>query len=923
MSSKSVGEISSDFDIEVESYTEVEDGTPPNKIQIKYIEKHKKLKLNQKAYVISQAWINSLKESISDESKKMIPIDNSDLLDKNGKLDFANKEKGKDFIVISETAWKKIHKWNGGGPQIKLDTVDVGGKVKSLIPMNAKVNCRATEKAIQTYKYEKCADFKKRSLSLFSLAETTESRLLDYKDKQFHEIMDDDKFLKDYNISANQNIYLDIKNNRGNWISNFKDSNKPIFVNSRSDYFDNYNSHNSSSGYSPAFSVHTYGGYGVSSCGPAPAPGLVGLKNLSNTCFFNSGVQCLLHTNPFKQLFLHSDWEKDLNPTNPIGMKGKLAQAFISLFKEVWSGKNAVVSPAELKRTIGEFTERFSGWGQQDSHELITFMLDGLSEDLNRRTKKEYVENIVGDGTNDEEIAKLSWDNFKKRSDSIIVDTFYGQLRSKLYCPNCHIITVIFEPYFSLSLPLTKPHPKTIDITFVPYDYKEQRLKLDLIVRPPININNISKAISEIVKREVNIVVGYKENDYSNTFIWRIEKSSSNIKPHYYAFEIPKIEQCYIIGTMKLKLEDKMLYNDSSTEKEIIPPMLIPISNLNATEEEISISASNRLSSLWEENNDIQETSYIKDIITRLKLPTNNNFDDDIKIHITISKFSLGKTNNNNNNNRKSDFPFLKEYSVNLILNSKYVTPEKGFSTLSLLRHYEFNKEHHKHRTESDVNITLEKCFEYYTTNEILDEDNKWYCPHCKQHVCADKQLDIWSVPKCLILHLKRFIANRYSTEKLNKSVNYPMEIDLSNFVKGKNVTNNSLKYKLYAISEHIGGMGSGHYATHAINVLDHHVHGKWYNFNDSSVKESTEEKAKHQCNEAYVLFYERIDPDEKSEPVSESDEEINQMQINIEKETDEDYECYIKKAKSCDELNRFRSIMERERFQGNIDQIE
>lgn len=52
--------------------------------------------------------------------------------------------------------------------------------------------------------------------------------------------------------------------------------------------------------------------------------------------------------------------------------------------KDVWSGRFRVVAPRSFKQTIGEFEPRFSGYNQQDSSELLSFLVDGLHEDLNR-----------------------------------------------------------------------------------------------------------------------------------------------------------------------------------------------------------------------------------------------------------------------------------------------------------------------------------------------------------------------------------------------------------------------------------------------------------------------------------------------------------------------------------------------------------
>ena len=60
-----------------------------------------------------------------------------------------------------------------------------------------------------------------------------------------------------------------------------------------------------------------------------------------------------------------------------------------------------------------------------------------LLKDLNRIVKKPYVEEVEGAGKPDTEVANESWRLYKSRNDSIIVDLFQGQLKSKLTCPVC------------------------------------------------------------------------------------------------------------------------------------------------------------------------------------------------------------------------------------------------------------------------------------------------------------------------------------------------------------------------------------------------------------------------------------------------------------------------------------------------------
>lgn len=80
---------------------------------------------------------------------------------------------------------------------------------------------------------------------------------------------------------------------------------------------------------------------------------------------------------------------------------------------------------------------------QHDSQELLAFLLDGLHEDLNRILKKPYIELPDFDDMPDEEIAERSWSYHKARNDSVIVDLFQGQFKSRLVCNECGKVSVI------------------------------------------------------------------------------------------------------------------------------------------------------------------------------------------------------------------------------------------------------------------------------------------------------------------------------------------------------------------------------------------------------------------------------------------------------------------------------------------------
>jgi ubiquitin carboxyl-terminal hydrolase 8 len=182
--------------------------------------------------------------------------------------------------------------------------------------------------------------------------------------------------------------------------------------------------------------------------------GVCGLRNLGNTCFLNSSLQCLSNTIPLTDYFLGYDYRSEINKNNVLGTGGKLVVAYAELMKSIWLGKSTVVTPLAFKRSLEKFAPQFVGSRQHDAHEVLSFLLDGIHEDLNRIKKKPYIEDPDLDGSNDEQDAIDAWKNYLRRDKSLVVDIFQGQLKNTLSCLNCGHRNIRFEPFMYLSLPM-------------------------------------------------------------------------------------------------------------------------------------------------------------------------------------------------------------------------------------------------------------------------------------------------------------------------------------------------------------------------------------------------------------------------------------------------------------------------------------
>jgi len=196
------------------------------------------------------------------------------------------------------------------------------------------------------------------------------------------------------------------------------------------------------------------GSAGTSSATTTPTAGIGGLKNLGNTCFMNSVIQCLSNTRLLVDYLLSDEYSTDINTTNS-SMKGSLVKAFAALIKGLWKPAARIIDPSSLKGAVQRFAPRFSGYNQEDSQEFLRYLLEGLHEDVNRvSVKPQPINTEIDSDLSVEEQGMEAWKRYLRRDDSKLVDIFVGQLKSTLRCSTCDYESVTFEPFWDLSLPI-------------------------------------------------------------------------------------------------------------------------------------------------------------------------------------------------------------------------------------------------------------------------------------------------------------------------------------------------------------------------------------------------------------------------------------------------------------------------------------
>uniref|UniRef100_A0A8K9UHI5 ubiquitinyl hydrolase 1 n=1 Tax=Oncorhynchus mykiss TaxID=8022 RepID=A0A8K9UHI5_ONCMY len=271
----------------------------------------------------------------------------------------------------------------------------------------------------------------------------------------------------------------------------------------------------------------------------ATEKGATGLSNLGNTCFMNSSIQCVSNTTPLTDYFISGRHLYELNRTNPIGMRGHMAKCYGDLLMELWSGTQKNVAPLKLRWTIAKYAPRFNGFQQQDSQELLAFLLDGLHEDLNRVHEKPYVELKDSNGRPDWEVASEAWENHLRRNRSIVVDLFHGQLKSQVKCKTCGHISARFDPFNFLSLPLPMDSSMHLEITVIMLDGSTP-VRFGLRLNMDDKYTDLKKQLSELcsLKPEQILLAEVHTSNIKN-FPQDNQKVRLSVNGFLCAFEIP------------------------------------------------------------------------------------------------------------------------------------------------------------------------------------------------------------------------------------------------------------------------------------------------------------------------------------------------------------------------------------------------
>ncbi|XP_042842800.1 ubiquitin carboxyl-terminal hydrolase 45 isoform X3 [Panthera tigris] len=573
-----------------------------------------------------------------------------------------------------------------------------------------------------------------------------------------------------------------------------------------------------------------------------------GITNLGNTCFFNAVMQNLAQSYILSELMNESkengtklkifpSSDSHLDPLMvELSSPGPLTSALFLFLHSMKETEKGPLSPKVLFNQLCQKAPRFKGFQQQDSQELLHYLLDAVRTEETKRIQAGILKAFNNPTT------KTADDDTKKKVKAygregvkmnFIDRIFIGELTSTVMCEECANISTVKDPFIDISLPIIEERNQLVHGRKCVRKLPSGEDRVAIICREYENpgMSGDSSVCAGVVSTEA--VLAESPTDGSEK---EASPSESSADADSEASESESTSQ----QAVPLRSRSGCCVHKNG------PPPQRPLTKETGSGDEGVAKAISEL--------------YLSSTVTGDRDLDRENKPPDVPNNLCSSQ-------------------------------EKHVlspSPQKAF--LSLSQSY----------ITTSKECSVQSCLYQFTSMELLMGNNKLLCENCtekkqkyqKETISAEKkaegvytnarkQLLISAIPANLILHLKRFHQAGLNLRKVNRHVDFPLILDLAPFCSAtcKNVNvGDKVLYGLYGVVEHSGSMRGGHYTAYVkvrapSRKLLEHITGKknvpdlkepdsesadqWVHVSDTYVQVVPESRAL--SAQAYLLFYERI----------------------------------------------------------------
>ena len=875
--------------------------------EIKLIEKSKKENTNAPTYYINKKWYDEYKSYIENQHNKLpsseeIPsfpreIDNYELLSGKDMLDNTQYILNKDetnYVEICENEWNFLKEQFTCTNEIKVNpqqNISSIYKILVIEPQNREeaglysfepkyliLNHNETlysyfKNKYQTYKikiyyYNYQLSIQKRKEFLFELiffVSLTKEKNFNICENILYEIDETNDFIEKEVNWLGQIFFIDINN-----YIQIQTPDKCFYCSSKLDYgsinceeclimkqttlfcsetciqHHQYIYHNQLFKYQ-TFQYNT--NYLIKQTFPDKEGGLIGLQNLTNTCFMNSSLQCLFQCKEFLNYLFLKQYEKE-----PLNSKEELTitNKFVNLAKQIWSNNHIQetfnisnfsysksIVPKELKDAINFKLNKYNDYSQHDSPEFLLDFLDLIAQELNRSKSSYY--NIQKTSLTVNQ-PMLGYGSHLNSQNSIVEDLFHGQFRHKFICQSktCGQIQNTFEDFLFLDLAFPSETKDYLTFKFFKlgkyiFEIKEFQSRGDIIYVSDFKKNYSTNDFCF----EMYLLTYSGEGDVTLRMITDSEKIS-DLKKLKYKSEVVLYEtisssdNTQLLFIYPFSAHNQLQQINESDSKtfqgfelgktsRMFYPVRIQI-NTNGFIKEV-------LRNFFKDNLNIHYNGLCHD----LELYEKKSFQKNYFVFITRTKEMLVKSEEVKLCNLKS-----KKLYLNLS-NYYYQNPVYIYQSV--------NSKNNSRSSNGPLNL-----YDMLELNK--NPKSTILCKKCKSNTVMKSTIS--KMPFYLCFHLKRFKYNFENNhfEKIQTVVDYPEQLNINSFIDQEEnfsfevgTSSQECEYEIFAMNRHLGTLNSGHYMAYA------KVRGNWYCFNDYNVSPVDNYKNLSPL----ILFYKRM----------------------------------------------------------------